>query len=88
MKRKQKNPGAVPTARGAGIGALAERGALPKQHITASQAAQRTKDGAVVRPRKYRGIIKWMAGRSRVVIRSKCADDPAIVITVDNGGRQ
>jgi hypothetical protein len=76
---------------GAGNDALAESGAVPKQHTTQSHAPQRVRDAAadtLVRPRKHRQLMKWMDGRSRVVIRSKRESDPVIVITVDDQGGQ
>jgi hypothetical protein len=87
---KTKNP-ARRYAVGDGVGndALAHRGAVPKQHTTQSQAAQRAQgatEDAVVRPRRHRRILTWLAGRKRVVIRSKCKDDPVIVIEVDSSG--
>ena len=72
----------------AGIDALADRGAVPK-HTTPSQAAQLAReatDGALMRPRKYRQLVKFLAGRSRVIIRGKNKNDPAIIIELDSSG--
>jgi hypothetical protein len=62
-------------------------GAVPNQLTTPSHAAQRARgafEGAVVRPRKHRQLMKWLDGRSRVIIRSKYKNDPVIVVEVDS----
>jgi hypothetical protein len=85
---KKKNPARrYAVDGGAGIDAHAKRGAVPNQHIAPRPAAQRARgafEGAVVRPRKHRQLMKWLDGRSRVIIRSKYKNDPVIVVEVDS----
>jgi hypothetical protein len=87
MTHKKRNPGAVGAARGVGIDAHKGGAAVPNKLTTPSHAAQRargTTEDAVVRPRRHRRILTWLAGRKRVVIRSKYKNDPVIVVEVDS----